>query len=184
MAAAKAGETHRQDRDLVRYGRPLPDVGLLGSNPGAESIVWEIGKARRRNVGELVIPGADLHVAKRMPLYSRPTIDVSVRNAHAASRLARASERRNDDHTFRDSRVDEIGVRDVGQGPAGCYHQRPMGNPRLFEVLTIRSAPSERFGCVSSMLSLAGLASGAPVLEIGSGKFVRPLARAAATRSR
>ena len=45
------------------------------------------------------------------------------------------------------------------------------------------SAPFDRFGVVSSMLPLAGITSGGPMLEIGSGRFLSPLERAAVTRS-
>ena len=58
------------------------------------------------------------------------------------------------------------------------------GSARLLDALTIRSAPSDRFGGVSSMLPLAGITSGAPMLAIGSGRFWSPLERAAAIRSR
>ena len=48
----------------------------------------------------------------------------------------------------------------------------------------MNSAPSERFGVVSSIAPLAGLVRGAPMLVIGSGMFRSPVMRAASTSPR
>ena len=81
--------------------------------------------------------------------------------------------------------IDEVGVRDVGEGAARRDHQRPVRETQALGDLDDASARrSIGSAVVSSMLPLAGITSGGPMLEIGSGRFLSPLERAAVDQVR